>query len=62
MKRLIDMYDVIDSGYAENKSVLEDIRARERVKGYTVVRTRTDTKGLLMYLVLKRKESTLRGE
>lgn len=57
MKRVIDMYDVIDSGYAENKSVLEDIRAKEKAKGHTVVRTRTDTKGLLMYLVLKRKES-----
>lgn len=57
MKRLIDMYDVIDSGYAESKSVLEDIRAKEKARGHTVVRTRTDTKGLLMYLVLKRKES-----
>lgn len=57
MKRVIDMYDVIDSGYAENKSVLEDIRAKEKAKGHTVVRTRTDTKGLLMYIVLKRKES-----
>lgn len=57
MKRLIDMYDVIDSGYAESKSVLEDIREKEKARGHTVVRTRTDTKGLLMYLVLKRKES-----
>lgn len=57
MKKVIDMYDVIDSGYAKNKSVLEDIRAKEKTKGHTVVRTRTDTKGLIMYLVLKRKES-----
>lgn len=57
MKRLIEMYDVVDSGYAESKSVLEDIRAKEKNKGHTVVRTRTDTKGLLMYIVLKRKES-----
>lgn len=56
--RLIEMYDVIDSGYAENKSILEDIRAKEKVKGHTVVRTKTDTKGLLMYLVLKHKEVT----
>lgn len=57
MKRLIEMYDVVDSGYAENKSILEDIKAKEKAKGHTVVRTRTDTKGLLMYLVLKRKEN-----
>lgn len=55
MKRVIDMYDVIDSGYAKNKSVLEDIRAKEKTKGHTVVRTGTDTKGLIMYLVLKKK-------
>lgn len=62
IKSLSEMYDVVDSGYAESKSILEDIRTKERAKGHTVVKTRTDTKGLLMYLVLKRKESTLGGK
>lgn len=57
MKKIIEMYDVIDSGYAENKSILEDIKAKEKAKGHIVVRTKTDTKGLLMYLVLRNKEA-----
>lgn len=57
MKKIIEMYDVIDSGYAENKSILEDIKAKEKAKGHIVVRTKTDTKGLLMYLVLRSKEA-----
>mgnify|MGYP003318925253 CR=1 FL=1 len=56
MNKLIEMYDVIDSGYAENKSILEDIKAKEKTKGHIVIRVKTDTKGLLMYLVLKDKE------
>ena len=62
IKSLFEIYDVVDSGYAESKSILEDIRTKERAKGHTVVKTRTDTKGLLMYLVLKRKEATLGGK
>ena len=58
MKKIIEMYDVIDSGYAENKSILEGIKAKEKAKGHIVVRTKTDTKGLLMYLILKDKEAT----
>ena len=56
MRAWEEKYDVIDSGYAENKSILEDIKAKEKAKGHMVVRVKTDTKGLLMYWVLKSKE------
>lgn len=32
IKSVFEMYDVVDSGYAESKSILEDIRAKEKLK------------------------------
>lgn len=45
--------DWIDSGYAENKEVLNDIKAKWKEKNpkAKVKRVRTNTKGLLMYVV-----------
>ncbi len=45
--------EIIDSGYAESKEILNQIKQEWKAKGCKVKRIRTDTKGLLMYIVIK---------
>ena len=45
--------DIIDSGYAESREILNQIKQEWQAKGCKVKRVKTDTKGLLMYVVIK---------
>lgn len=45
--------EVVDSGYAENMEIYKKLKREWADKGCKLVRVKTDTKGLIMYIVLK---------
>lgn len=48
--------ECVDSGYAETKDIYNKIKAEQAVKGNKVLRVKTDTKGLINYVVLAQKD------
>lgn len=47
--------ECIDSGYAESKMIYEQIKAKEEAKGHKLLRVKTDTPGLINYIVFAKK-------
>jgi hypothetical protein len=47
---------VVDSGYVSNKSEFTELVKKEEAKGHKVVREKTDTKGLIMYVVMDKEK------
>ena len=52
-------YRLIDSGYADSKDDYEYLKTI-KYKGCKVVRVRTDTKGLINYIVYKKEDWAVR--
>ena len=48
-------FNIIDSGYAETKQILDEIKKEWKIKNPSakIKRVKTDTKGLIMFWVIE---------